>query len=154
MPYQIDKVFIGGLKFAAGLAVGYIGMPVFSKVMNMVLKPVDALKFRPFFGVFHIALGAFVAATVKNKNVKDAALIVAGTGVYDLIASNVKFLGLPPLPSENPLLAKIGFKGDEPGVVGSSYQEVAADYEPAFGSSYEGVGADDISYGEDSIEIG
>jgi hypothetical protein len=97
-------------------------------------------------------LGAVVAGTIKNKDVKDVALIVAGTGVYDLIASNLKFLGLPTLPNATPLLGQK--MGDDPSVIGSSYQEVAADYAPALGSSYQEVGADDISYGDDEIEIG
>jgi hypothetical protein len=82
--------------------------------------------------------------------IKDAALVVAGTGVYDLIASNVTMLSLPTLPRSIPALGL----GEEPGVVGmgASYQQVGADFAPALGASYQG--ADDISYGEDALEIG
>lgn len=155
LPLGIDKVAIGGLKMAGGIAIGMFGMPLIVK-----LVPASMLKHRKFFGAIHVVIGAVAAATLKNKHIKDAALVMAGTGVYDLIASNITMLGLPTLPNSSLLLGDVsekieaaGLKGDEPGVIGSSYQEVSADYEPALGSSYQEIG-DDIEYGGDEIEIG
>lgn len=103
-----------------------------------------------FFGLIYVVGGAVLAATIRQKDVKDVALVLAGVGVYDLIASNLKMLGLPVLPYAK---AAAVTAGDEPGVVGSSYQErVSADFAPAIGSSYQQAG-DDISYGGDAIEL-
>jgi hypothetical protein len=148
IPFAIDKVAIGGLKVAGGLIAGSLGMSVLGKFMPATVTA----QYGKFYGAIHIVAGAVAAATLKNKMIKDVALIVAASGVYDLIASNVSFLGLPPLPRSNPLLGKTG---DEPGVVGvgASYQQIGTDYEPALGASYQQVGVDDISYGGDSIEL-
>jgi hypothetical protein len=97
----------------------------------------------------YVVGGAVLAGTIRMQAVKEVALVIAGVGVYDLIASNLKMLGLPVLPYIKAMPAA----GHEPGVIGSSYQQVAADYAPALGSSYQQVGEDDISYGGDAVEI-
>jgi hypothetical protein len=138
-------VAIGGLKMAGGIALGFMGMPVICKFM-----PADlTAKYRQYYGIIHVVLGAVAASTIKQQIVKDMALTVAGVGIYDLIASNLKMLGLPALPSTSELLGPVA--GDEPGVIG-------ADFAPALGSSYSVMGSsygtDDIAYGgdEDSLD--
>ena len=145
LPFGIDKVAVSAAKIAGGLVIGYLMIPVISKVMPATITE----KYGKFYGAFNVLIGAVAAATMKNKAIKDAALIVAGVGIYDLIASNLPMLGLAPVLRSNTMLHING----EPGVIGSSYQEVGADYAPAMGSSYQEVG-DDICYGGDEIEIG
>jgi len=147
LPFNLEKVAIGGLKVAGGITIGFTAMPIICKFMPASLTT----KYRRFYGLLHVVLGAAAAAFVKKPIVKDMALLVAGTGIYDLIASNIPMLGLPALPSASSLLS-----GDEdPGVIG-----MEADYAPALGASYQAMGAsygaDDISYGgdgDDSIEL-
>lgn len=143
LPFAIDRVAMGGLKIAGGIAIGFLGMPVIVK-----FAPASLLKHRKFFGLIHVILGAVAASFMKKPLIKDMALVVAGTGVYDLIASNLPMLGLPTLPNSTPLLGG-PVAGDEPGVIG-----MEADYAPALGASYQAMGAsygaDDISYGDDN----
>jgi hypothetical protein len=140
LPFQLDRVAIGGLKLAGGIALGFYGMPLIEKVM-----PKDiTTKYRKYFGLIHVVVGAVAAATIRKQLVRDLALTVAGVGVYDLIASNLPMLGLPPIQATLP-----SFQGDEPGVIG-----MEADFAPALGSSYQAMGAsygvDDIAYGGDT----
>jgi len=147
LPFAIDKVAIGGLKVAAGLIAGNLGTGLIAKFM-----PADVTaKYGKFYGAIHVAAGAAGAAFIKNKMAKDVMLLVAATGIYDLIASNVPMLKLPILSRTVPFMAG----EDEPGVIGmgASYQQIGADDEPALGASYQQVGVDDISYGGDSIEL-
>ena len=146
IPFGLDKVAVSAAKIAGGLVVGYLMLPIINKVMPASIT----VKYGKFYGAINVVVGAVAAATMKNKEVKDAALIVAGVGIYDLIANNLPFLGLAPVQRSSTLL-KIA--GEEPGVIGASYQEVGADYAPALGASYQEVG-DDIYYGGDEIEIG
>jgi len=149
LPFNIQNVAMGGVKIAGGIVAGGLLMPVVTMVMPKDLTA----KYGKFYGVIHIVLGAVLASFLKNKMLKDAALVVAGTGVYDLIASNVGMLGLPQLPRSSALFPSPKM-GEEPGVIGSSYQEqVGIDYAPALSASYQEVG-DDIAYGGDEIEIG
>ena len=155
LPFQLDRVAMGGLKIAGGIAIGMLGMPVLVKFM-----PTDVtIKYRKYFGLIHVVVGAVAAATIRKQLVRDLALTVAGVGVYDLIASNLPMLGLPAVSNTTPLLALDaaqaaalatgGVHGDEPGVIG-----MEADFAPALGSSYQTMGAsygtDDIAYGGDT----
>jgi hypothetical protein len=154
LPLNIDKVFIGGLKMAGGIAGGMLAMQMVGK-----FAPASIQKYQKFYGAIHILLGAAIAAFVKQKDVKDVGLVFAGLGVYDLIASNLPMLNLPPLP-RNKGSAQIaqqaagepGIIGEDEGVpqIGSSYgSSYGSDYAPsAMGSSYNEMG-DDISYGGD-----
>ena len=155
LPFNIGSVAMGGLKVAAGIGGGFLLKPIIAGFL-----PKDKITGKPmfinFFGLIYVVGGAVLAATIRQKDVKDVALVLAGVGVYDLIASNLKMLGLPMLPYvKAPAGAAAGAAaaGDEPGVIGSSYQQAGADYVPALGSSYQEAGADDISYGGDSVEI-
>jgi len=155
IPFGMDKMAIAGAKVAGGIVVGMLGMPVAVRLATML--PGNLYQYRRFFGLFHVVVGSVLSTTMKNKHIREMALVVAGVGVYDLIASNIAFLGLTPIPDVSKLIpmtaAAAPAAGDEPGVIGmgASYQQVGADYAPALGASYEG---DDISYGDDAIDIG
>jgi hypothetical protein len=138
LPFAIDKMAIGGAKVACGLVAGFMLMPLVCKFAPLTMTA----KYRRFYGVLNVVVGAVAAATIKNQHVKDAALIVAGTGIYDLIASNIGALGLPPLPSTKVLLG--GY--DMTPAVGASYQEVGSSYQVG---NDPGVVGDSIVYGGD-----
>jgi hypothetical protein len=151
LPFAIDKVAMGGLKIAGGIAGGFLLKPIIAGFLPKDKRTGEPM-FINFFGLLYVVGGAVAAGTIKIQAVKDIALVIAGVGVYDLIASNLKMLGLPTLPyRKGPAVTA----GEEPGVIGASYQEqVGADYAPALGSSYqETAGADDISYGGDVLEL-
>ena len=148
IPFAIDKVAIGGLKIAGGIAGGFLLKPIIAGFLPKN-KTTGEPMFINLFGLIYVVGGAVLAGTIRMQAVKEVALVIAGVGVYDLIASNLKMLGLPTLPYIKAMPAA----GNEPGVIGSSYQQVAADYAPALGSSYQQVGDDDISYGGDAVEI-
>lgn len=141
---------VGGAKIAGGIVIGFLGMPLICKYM-----PADlTTKYRRYYGLLHVVAGAVAATFVKKAIVKEMALIVAGTGLYDLIARNIPQLGLKGLPSTTPLLGGPVDGEEEPGIIGMD-----ADYAPALGASYQAMGAsygaDDISYGgdDDGIEL-
>lgn len=145
LPFQLDQVFMGGIKIAAGVGIGMLGMPVIVKYVAPMID--KEMKYRKFYGIIHVVVGAVAASMIKKALVREIALTVAGVGVYDLIASNLP-IGLPPLADESTM-----FKGDdEPGVIGMD-----ADYAPALGSSYQAMGAsygaDDIAYGDDNDSL-
>lgn len=142
---------MGGIKIAAGVAVGMFLMPVLVKVMPK--DEAGTPRFRRFYGLIHIFIGAATAATMRQPAVRDVALVVAGIGVYDLIASNLRFLGLPMLPGWSP----VTLGQDRPGIVGTSQRyapALGASYQERVGASYEQVGTD-VAYGgtDESIEL-
>jgi hypothetical protein len=152
----LKKTAISAAKIAGGLTAGFLFLPAMTKIVSMVDKSQKIVEYRKFFGVANILVGAVAAAMVKNKDVKDAAMLVAAVGVYDLISQNMTFLGLPIIGIPTGILGKV-FTGedDEPGVIGmgSSYQQVGSDYAPALGSSYSEMSGDDIAYGSDTLEL-
>jgi hypothetical protein len=149
----MDKTIVAAAKVAGGIAAGFVGLMITSKISKFVIKEGDpkAATVEKFVGIGNILMGAVGAAMIKNKAVKDAALIVAAVGIYDLISKNIP-IGLPIIIADPKGLFAMLKGDDEPGVIGSSYQETGADYAPAFGSSYQEAG-DDISYGGDTFEL-
>jgi hypothetical protein len=148
LPLNLGHVVGGGLKIAGGVVVGMVLMPVLVKFM-----PKEASgepKFRKFYGVIHVLVGAAGATFIKQKDAKEICLVVAGTGLYDLIASNLTFLGLPTLADTTPLLGHSGTAGEDAPAIGSGADYAPAQVGASYGASY---GADDIAYGDDGIEI-
>lgn len=116
--------------------------------MLVGILPANIVKFRKFFGAAYLLVGAFAAATMKKKTIRDVALVVAGTGVYDLIAMNLAFLGLP-APAGGTSL-----RSDYEPYIGASYQpSLGASYQDVMVPETTSVGVDDIAYGGDSIEL-
>lgn len=106
-PIGITKMFnrnilITTAKAGAGIAIGFAAMPLFYKILPQALKDQ-----RRYLGGVHVALGLAIAGMSKNKNIKDVAMVIAATGMYDLIAMNLDFLGLPPLRTTSPLVDKM-----------------------------------------------
>jgi len=144
LPFNVGGVAMGGVKIAGGIAAGMILMPVLVKYIPKSKTTGNTIIPRNFLGLVHVILGAVIASFIRKPAIKEVALIMAGTGVYDLIASNVTMLGLPPLANTNTLIGPASAAG-----IGSSYAPagVGSSYRPALGSSYQG---DDIAYGGDS----
>lgn len=89
-----QKWLMTAAKIGGGIGVGAIAMPIISNYVPGVSK------YDKYLGIAHVVLGAFGVSFLKNKDLKDMSMIIAGTGVYDLIASNVPQLGLKPLPRQ------------------------------------------------------
>ncbi len=108
-------------KAGAGIAIGFTAMPIFYKILPQQLK-----EQRQWLGGIHVALGLAIAGFVRNRNVKDIGLVIAATGVYDLIAMNVDFLGLPPLRTSSPLADRLSPPTSAPAVAAPGEGEAAA----------------------------
>jgi len=91
------------LTIAGGIVSGMLGMPL---VYRLVPEG-NRTTLRPYLGVVHVLLGSMLFGFMKNKNVKEMGVVIAGTGVYDLLASNIDALGLPPLPVSSSLIDKV-----------------------------------------------
>lgn len=86
----------------AGIAIGFTAMPLIYRILPSQLKGQ-----RQWLGGIHVLLGLGLAGMFRSRNVKDIGLVIAATGVYDLIAMNVDILGLPPLRTTSPLVNKL-----------------------------------------------
>lgn len=145
LPLGIDRSLMTGLPVAGGVALSMFAMPQIARFL-----PASLAKYEKFYGVVHIAIGVAAMALVRKDVVRTVGGTVLAMGIYDLIASNVPQLKLPPISRGLPAQPA----GAEE-IVGSSYQEqVGTDYAPAFGASYGASYGDDIDYGSDDIEIG
>ena len=117
-----------------------------------------------------MALGALLFGFIKNKTVKQIGLVIAGTGVYDLIAMNVTQLGLPALPRVSPVIDQL--LGPQASAVAApvsaSYPiarrpvsaaarigtPFASSYEMPFGASYQAPGMPIEGFGHDNPYAG
>lgn len=88
---------------SGGIVAGMLGMPLVYGVLPVDMKTPQT---RKFLGLVHVLLGSLVVGFVKNKQGRTLGAVIAGTGVYDLIAENTKTtLGLPSLPTENVMIS-------------------------------------------------
>lgn len=145
-----------------GLVAGWMTLPLVSKIMpaawrSEIESPTTWGKAR---GLINVAIGVALFTLLKNKHAKQIGMVVAGTGIYDLIAVNVPQLGLPSLPAQNSgldnLMPAASGTYDSIGVHAASAmagnphasQAIAGSYGPAnavvpaygpsaYGSSYE-----------------
>lgn len=97
-----QKMLFSTAKAGAGIAIGFAAMPIFYRILPAQLKDQ-----RRWLGGIHVMLGLSIAGLLKNRHAKDIGLVIAATGVYDLIAMNVDFLGLPPLRTSSMLADKL-----------------------------------------------
>ena len=81
-------------KLGAGVAMGFIATPLLNKVIPVEKQS----EYGKYLGGLQFVAGAMVVGFVRNKDVKDVAMIVSAMGLYDLLATNLPDLGLPPLP--------------------------------------------------------
>lgn len=77
-----------------GLVAGMAGK---SLILNAL--PANMKQYGKYVGAAHILLGAVLVGMMKKKAIKEVGVVMAATGLYDLIAVNVPMLGLPALPS-------------------------------------------------------
>jgi hypothetical protein len=140
------NVLMSTAKAGLGIAIGFTAMPIFYRILPAQLKDQ-----RKWLGGIHVLLGLGVAGFFKNRNVKDIGLVIAATGVYDLIAMNTQdFLGLPALRTTSPLADRMiptaapsapaavsGYGASYP-VLGAPVSRVAA---RGVGANFERVGA-------------
>lgn len=144
------NLILSTAKAGAGIAIGFTAMPLLYKVLPSQLKDQ-----RRWLGGIHVLLGLSLAGLIRNRNAKDIGLVIAATGMYDLIAMNVDFLGLPPLRTTSALADKLiptagaaapaapaeaamGSYGSSYPVLGAPVSRVAA---VGVGANFERVGA-------------
>lgn len=119
--------------YAAGTAAGFMVLPVIYQAMPAQLKN------RKFIGLGNVALGALMFGYLRNKTAKNAGIMIAATGLYDMLSVNFTALGLPVTPTSNWLTAqlKIGApaapKAGE--AQGLTYE---VNGQPVLGLSYDG----------------
>lgn len=114
---NIKPIIMTGLKLSVGLISGYLTLPLVYKMLPVNMKTAQN---RQWLGLVNVAVGALLFTFIRQKAVKDVALVIAGTGVYDLIAANIPQLGLPKIPEEN-LLINSMIPGAAPAAVSASY---------------------------------
>lgn len=139
-----------------GIAAGYYTLPA----VNALIPAAQREQLRPFMGGINVLAGSLIISMAKGRKAKmlrEMGAIIAGTGVYDLLAENIPQLGLAPIPKTNPVIS-----GLLPGVsasysvgarpvsrqassIGASYA-----YAPvAYGASYEAPNAQTAGLGSD-----
>lgn len=127
-----QKTIMTAVKIGGGIAIGALAMPIL-----FTMLPENMKNQRRWLGGIHVAIGALMVGMLRNKDLKDLGMVIAGTGVYDLIAYNVPDLGLIALPSTpGPLLANL--TGTKPVI--TQAEEQAGLYGPLtishYGASY------------------
>jgi hypothetical protein len=76
-----------------GLVAGMAG-----KTLILNALPANMKQYSKYVGLGHIVLGALLVGMMKKKALKEVGVVIAATGLYDLVATNVPALGLPALP--------------------------------------------------------
>lgn len=148
------------LSIGSGIVASALTMPILNKVL-----PSGLTSQRKYLGGVHVIAGLLLTSLVKNKNIKTIGVVIAGAGVYDLIAQNVSALQLPGLPTSNILADKLMPALPAPVALTEAQ---SASYTPFLGMSYErggmlgasyqsqkntvGLGCDDAMFGTDPYE--
>lgn len=91
------------LTIGGGIAGGAAAMPLVYKMV----PEANRAQVSPWLGLVHVLLGSVMNATLRNRNMKELGAVIAGTGVYDLLVSNIPQLGLPALPRSGGLAAML-----------------------------------------------
>lgn len=89
-----------------GMAAGYYTLPIAYKLTG------SSPAFRPYLGAVNVAAGSLLIALAPRrakmrKLVRETGAMIAGVGVYDLLACNIKALALPSIPESNALVNQI-----------------------------------------------
>lgn len=94
-------VLMQGVTIGGGIVGGSLAMPLLVRFLPANITT----DYNKYLGVVHVALGALMFGFLKNKNLKQLGLVIAGTGMYDLVAMNAP-IGLPPLPRSSEMIDK------------------------------------------------
>jgi len=91
-----------------GVIAGYMVLPLFKKIVPATwAAQIDSMSgMGKARGLINVAVGVLLFSAMRQKRVKEVGLVIAGMGVYDLIAVNISALSLPPLPATMPLIDK------------------------------------------------
>jgi len=91
------------LSIGGGLVAGSITMPLLTRIL-----PSDiTVKYNKCLGLANVLAGVLMFSFMKNRMLKQLGLVIAGTGMYDLVASNVTDLQLPMLPRSSAFINKL-----------------------------------------------
>lgn len=108
-------VLMQGVTIGGGIIGGSLTMPL----MVRFLPASITTDYNKYLGVVNVALGALMVAFLRNKNLKQLGIVIAGTGMYDLVAMNTP-IGLPALPRTNAMIEQ-AFGPATPAVTSASY---------------------------------
>lgn len=126
-----QQMLFTGLKIGGGIVAGSMAMPI----VNRIVPEENREKWDRYYGAFHLVIGALLFSMIRNRNVKEIGLVIAGTGVYDLIASNFPKWGLTPLPRSLPIIDELlEAKPPTNGTMGLNYR---LPVRSGYGMSYE-----------------
>jgi len=137
------------LMYLGGLSGGFVGgavlgLPLVDMLMKQTIDKSGAN--RKFYGIGNVVLGIVLFAFLKNRLMRTASTGFVVSGIYDLIAANtMTTLGLPIIPTGNPLMAKllppsVTPTTPAPGTTGMDYLPMSAPTMIAM--DYQGLGAD------------
>jgi hypothetical protein len=150
------QLLMSGVKIGGGIALGFALIPV----MYNIIPAANRDQFSKWLGALNVLLGGLMIGFIRNKTAKDMGVVVAGTGVYDLLSQNVEMLKLPAIPRVGGLLSSLmpaaqpqaGY-ADLP-YVGASYGVPVAPISPAakagIGASYEAPDSRIAGFGSDN----
>lgn len=134
----IQRFVTEALPYGIGMGIGFIGMPIVYRVLPASVT--SGVNFPRWRGLIHVGLGSLIFIFGKGKTSRTVGLVVGGTGLYDVLAQNVPDLGLPGLPSANPLIDKAGASESTGRYYGLSYdagrKPMGMSYEAPMGLSY------------------
>jgi len=143
---------------AVGIGTGIVASAIAMPVVYNVL-PAGMKAQRKFLGAVHVITGLVLTSLVRNKTMKTVGLVVAGTGIYDLVAQNIPQLGLAGLPTSNILIGSAGAGAGAPvsasytpGLMGASYNVPTAPVSSVaglMGASYSAPGSQTAGLGCD-----
>lgn len=139
------RTLMTGLKVGGGITGGALAMPLVYSVL-----PEGMRKHSRWLGFGHVTIGALMVGMLRNRDAKDVGMVIVGTGIYDLLASTVPALGLPPLPRSMPeVFGGLKTTGiEEPEETSASYPVLSA---PVSSVARRGVGA---SYEQSYSRVG
>jgi len=148
------------LTIAGGIVGGALAMPLVYGVMPEQLKAQ-----RRYLGAVHVLIGSLLIGFMRGKQGRTLGAVIAGTGVYDLIAQNVPQLELPGLPTTVSFIPATMLPAPAPEATSASYMvprspvsapalgTVAASYMRNYGgmaASYEAPGSSTVGLGAEN----
>lgn len=125
--------------YAAGTVLGFMVLPVIYNVVPAQIRN------RKFIGLGNVALGALMFGYMRNRMAKNAGIMIAATGVYDIIAKNLTMLDLPVVGTSSWLTAQLGLGQTASRKSGNGKDEEAdgltyeVNGQPVLGLNYNGA---------------